>query len=302
MRPSVTHALLRAVRLVAVLAVVAGAVVVGAASPAEANGPGDFNSCSVPAGWTYDSVSGTLGCGSGIQPLYHVVAPQDNEWACTVPAGFTYDQVSATTGCSMGGIVTWFHLRVAGDAMWACTVPAGFTYDQVSATTGCSSGGIVSWFHLRAPNTGVWACTVPTGFSYDQTSATTGCSSGGIVTWYHLVFVSYGTPLINPGGIVNQNYSSTVSPGDILVIFGRQLSCGTGSRIVVVQGPNTFNLPVPGDPYFYQGPGEYGQINVSLPATASHQQWAVITVYNCNDSVTPFGGIPPSAPYWLFIN
>jgi hypothetical protein len=291
----------RAVKFAALLAVLAGALAMGTISPALANGPGDFNSCSVPTGWTYDQVSGTLGCGSGIQPLYHVVAPQDNEWACSVPTGFVYDQVSATNVCSMGGITNEFHLRVAGDGVWSCTMATGFTYDQLSVTNVCGTPGtLADEFHLRAPDTGVWACTVPTGFSHDQTSVTNVCSTPGtLATEFHLVFTSYGVPLINPGGIVNQNYSSVVSPGDVMVIFGRQLSCGTGTRVTVVQGANTFNLPLPGDPFFYQGPGEIGQVNVSLPATASHQQWAQITLFNCNSS--PFGP-PASAPYWLFVN
>ena len=39
----------------------------------------------------------------------------------------------------------------------------------------------------------------------------------------------------------------------------------------------------------------------SLPGTLAHQQWMQVVVFNCNDSVTPFGGIPPSAPYWIFV-
>jgi hypothetical protein len=291
----------RVASLLAVPALMATALTFGAGSPAEAVTGDPGWACGVPAGYTYDQVSVTIGCGGGLVAQYHVVVPQDSRWTCSVPLGFVHDQVSVTTSCGTSGLSTQYHLRVAGDFVWSCSVPAGFTYDRVTTTTSCATSGLSTQVELRAPNTGVWTCTVPLGFGYTQTSVTTNCGVSGLTTQYLLQFSSYATPLINPGGIVNTSYGPTLYPGDIMIIFGRQLSCGTGSTITVKQGTQTFFLPTPGDPYFFQQPGElYGQINVTLPATLAHQAWATVTVSNCANG-NPFGP-PPSAPYWLFLN
>lgn len=298
MRSRLQRVFTRAFRLGGLTVLVAGMLATGGGSRAFATTGDPGWSCSVPDGYTYDQIL-SIPCG-GSANEYHVIVPVDGAWACTVPNGFTHDQVSSNSACAVNGLA--FHLKIPTDNLWACTVPPGLTWDIRQSNGACAGVNPVA-FHLKVPDTGVWACTMPPGFGFDVTQPNNSACGGG--TAFHLVFQSYGTPLINPGGIVsfqNGNYSSIVSPGDIMVIFGRQLSCGTGSAIVVKQGFNTYNLPLPGDPVFYQGPGEYGQINVTLPTTLAHQSWATVTVYNCNDFLVPVGGPPPSGAYWLFLS
>jgi hypothetical protein len=113
------------------------------------------------------------------------------------------------------------------------------------------------------------ACTIPPGFSGTiRISLDVHCNGGPS---YYLTFQSFTFPLINRGGIVNNVYSSTISPGDVMVIFGRQLTCGSNTEVDVRQGGNFFVL----SPIYNQGladftgPGQ--QINAQLPTTLLHQ-------------------------------
>jgi len=291
----------------ALAAPLAGALTLGTTTAAHADTGDPGYECSVPAGYTYDTSTppAFANCGGG--PSYHVVVPKDGRSACTVPAGFSYDNSTAAAfepGCNGNPL---YHLVVPGDFISACTLPAGFTYDSFTAAVfspGCNGNPL---YHLRAPDTGFYgpqqaglsgACTIPGGWTgtVDVRSPFAGNCIGG--QSYNLTFQSFTVPLINRGGIVsvaNNVYSSTVSPGDVMVIFGRQLTCGSNAEVDLQQGGNFFVL----SPIYYQGligftgPGQ--QINVQLPATLLHQTWATVTVKNCSI-------FDASAPYWLFIN
>ncbi|MET9566912.1 hypothetical protein [Streptomyces tauricus] len=81
------------------------------ASPSSDVSPA-YLSCTVPAGYTYTSVTNTTTCStSGFAPLYNVVQPRTGLWACTVPRGFTYTATSSTIVCSTSGLSTSYLLR-----------------------------------------------------------------------------------------------------------------------------------------------------------------------------------------------
>ncbi|MEV5597184.1 hypothetical protein [Streptomyces sp. NPDC052496] len=85
-----------------------------AATAAEAPAPkgasdAAYYSCTVPRGYTYNHVSRTTTCSTGV--LYHVVKPKTGLWACTVPAGFTWTQTSTTIVCTTSGFGTLYLLR-----------------------------------------------------------------------------------------------------------------------------------------------------------------------------------------------
>jgi hypothetical protein len=75
-------------------------------------------------------------------------ASLDGTWACSVPAGYTFDSVTATSACATSGVATMVRLRVPVNGLWACTVPPGFTFSQTQATSACARSGVATMYLL----------------------------------------------------------------------------------------------------------------------------------------------------------
>lgn len=110
----------------------------------------------------------------------------DNTNSCTVPAGYTYDRVTLSTSCGSPGFL--YHLKLPADNINVCTILGGYTYDRVtSALDTCNPTGFAFLYHMRVPVTGLWACTLPAGWTYTTTeSALDTCNPSGFATMYRL--------------------------------------------------------------------------------------------------------------------
>ncbi|MEV7169180.1 hypothetical protein AB0O18_05755 [Streptomyces sp. NPDC093224] len=171
----------RSPRLLALLTLLFGVLALAPGSPAwgRTAGLGGTWSCTVPAGYVWDSISN--GCSNSIQ--YRLQTPADGKWSCKVPDAWTYDAIDDTLSgepygpCQLGaskGKAT--RLAAPVDGRWVCELPRQgvWTYDRISSSpvlSGCSVYG--GNFYLRKPVTGLWACTVPAGFTRAQTSGST---------------------------------------------------------------------------------------------------------------------------------
>ncbi|KAE9375860.1 hypothetical protein N431DRAFT_454463 [Stipitochalara longipes BDJ] len=109
-------------------------------------------SCTVPAGYTYDSVQSVFGtCGAALHPYYHILLPSDEVSACTVPEGFVYDSVANSLDvCSTSGFAPRYHLRVPSHGLACYTVPAGWTFASTQETLDvCSIFGFAAEYRLK---------------------------------------------------------------------------------------------------------------------------------------------------------
>ncbi|GLZ41801.1 hypothetical protein [Actinokineospora sp. NBRC 105648] len=111
-------------------------------TPAPAEVTGTW-ACSVPAGYTYTSVTQSTQCGSGgnTAPRYYIEVPANNLWACTAPSNLTYIPVTSSSQCSTISTAPRYYLRTPQNNMWACSIPSGYTYSQYVQSSECSTIG-----------------------------------------------------------------------------------------------------------------------------------------------------------------
>jgi hypothetical protein len=196
--------------------------------------------------------------------------------------------------------------RALADDQTLCAyqpTPPGWVATRINAYgCGTTSNSITyTSAYVYSPGTYIWtACRfttpVPAGWSEsnvrtdgaDCNPTDPGTETNNAATYYKY---TYGIPIVNAGGIVRAtDFSPTIFPGNIVAIFGGDLSCGSGSSVTVQYGSAVWGLPQ-NDPYWYQS---IRQINATLPSSLPDRAYVLVTVRNCNGY--------SSGGYWLYIS
>jgi hypothetical protein len=62
----------------------------------------------------------------------------DGVWSCSIPAGYTWDSTQTSYSCNTLGNKI-YHVRIPADGLWACSIPAGYTWDSAQTSYSCNN-------------------------------------------------------------------------------------------------------------------------------------------------------------------